>query len=120
MEFELPFTRYFLIGALIVMAALILIALTYAVLSGRFSDKIVGANIIGSLTINMVVIMDIFFLEDYILDIGIVYSLLSFLAVTVLCRVVTDHIVGKWRHARDNAKHESSDAGASEGGKEGV
>lgn len=97
-----------MIVALVVLVILILLSLIYAIRSHRFTDKIVAANMIGSLTMNIVVIFAIYLGQSYILDIGIIIALLSFLSVIVLCRVVTDHIFGQLRHMRDHEHGEVS------------
>ena len=60
----------FLLAALSVLGILILFSLLYAVLGRRFTDKIVAANMIGTLGINMIVILAVLIGTDYILDIG--------------------------------------------------
>ena len=82
------FMQRYLLIALGALGILTLLALLYAVLGRRFTDKIVGANIIGTLGVNMIVILAIYIGADYILDVGLVFALLSFLMVIVLCRFV--------------------------------
>ena len=94
-----PFMQNYLLIALTVLGALILFSLLYAVLGKRFTDKIVAANIIGTLGVNMIVILAILIGADYILDIGLVFALLSFLMVIVLCRFVQNHVLSKMREA---------------------
>ena len=83
-----PFMQRYLLIALGALGVLVLLALLYAVLGKRFTDKIVAANMIGTLGLNMIVILAVFLGADYILDVGIVFALLSFLMVIVLCRFV--------------------------------
>ncbi len=98
--FSIPMQNVML-GAMVTLVLLILLALVYAIRSQRFTDKIVAANMIGTLTMNIVVIFAIYLGQSYILDTGIIIAMLSFLSVIVLCRVVTDHIFGQLRHMRD-------------------
>ena len=95
-----------LLIALIVLGALVLLALLYAVLGRRFTDKIVAANMIGTLGVNMIVILAVFIGADYILDVGIVFALLSFLMVIVLCRFVQNKILFIREEERERAKKE--------------
>ncbi len=108
-----------LIGLLIILAALAIFALVYGIVSHRFTDKIVATNMMGSLGLNIIVIFAIYLGQDYILDIAIVLALLSFLAVVVLCRVVTDHIFGQLRHMRDKQEGDLSKENISTAGTEG-
>ena len=100
------FMQRFLLGALTVLGILVLFSLVYAVLGKRFTDKIVAANMIGTLGVNMIVILAIFIGADYILDIGLVFALLSFLMVIVLCRFVQNHVLSKLRGEKETEEEE--------------
>ncbi len=97
-----------MICVMVVLVLLILACLIYAIRAHRFTDKIVAANMIGSLTMNIMVIFAVYLGQSYILDSGMIIALLSFLSVIVLCRVVTDHIFGQLRHMRDKQTGEVS------------
>ena len=100
------FMQSYLLIALTVLSVLVLLALLYAVLGKRFTDKIVAANMIGSLGLNMIVILAIFIGADYILDIGLVFALLAFLMVIVLCRFVQNQVLGKLRESAEKTEEE--------------
>ena len=106
-----PFIHGMLLFSLGLLGVLILLALLYAVLGKRFTDKIVAANMIGTLGVNMIVILAIFLGADYILDISLVFALLSFLMVIVLCRFVQNKVLSLRREQteRENggAEHDS-------------
>ncbi len=116
------FMQRFLLFALGVLGALVLLALLYAVLGRRFTDKIVAANMIGTLGVNMIVILAIFLGADYILDVGLVFALLSFLVVIVLCRFVQNKILFIREEEREKAERDRdtvTEAGKkAEGGEE--
>ena len=95
------FMQTYLIVVLAALGALILFSLLYAVLGKRFTDKIVAANMIGSLHVNIIVILAILIGTDYILDIGLVFALLSFLMVIVLCRFVLNQVTSRMRGEED-------------------
>ena len=76
------FMQNYLIVVLAALGALILFSLLYAVLGKRFTDKIVAANMIGSLGANIIVILAIVIGTDYILDIGLVV-LLALAAIVI-------------------------------------
>ena len=99
-----PFIHGVLLFALGLLGLLVLLALLYAVLGKRFTDKIVAANMIGTLGVNMIVILAIFLGADYILDISLVFALLSFLMVIVLCRFVQNKVLSI---RREQAEQES-------------
>ena len=61
----------------------------------RFTDRIVAINMIGTMTTVMIGILSAYLGETSLVDVSLVYSLLSFLAVVVMCHVVTLHHKGR-------------------------
>ena len=80
------FMHRYLVGVLALLGLLVLASLLYLVLGKRFTDKIVATNLMGSLGVNLIVILAVVLGADYILDISLVFALLAFLMVIVLCR----------------------------------
>ena len=64
-------------------------ALVYGVKSCRFTDKLVAVNLITTLSLNAVCMLAIYFRQDYVLDIALIYALLSFTAVVVLTKLLS-------------------------------
>ena len=63
-----------------------------AILGPRFTDRIVAINMIGMKTIILICILAFYMREDSLLDISIVYALISFLPVVALAKVyLTGH-----------------------------
>lgn len=99
----------FMYVAIGILSALILFGLLYMVLGKRYTDKIVATNIIGSIGINVIVLLSILLEADYILDIAIVFAILSFLEVIVLCRIVQNHVLGDMKkNMEEDAESEES------------
>ncbi len=96
-----PFLYSLCAGALVLIALLILCCLVYGVRGRRFTDRVVAVNVIGTLTISAIAILSFALQESYILDIALIYALLNFLAVLVLCRVVTLRAKGRLRHLKE-------------------
>ena len=71
----------------------ILLCLLRAVRGPRFTDRVVSVNVIGSKTIIMIAILSFLLEEGGLVDIAMVYALLSFLAVVVLskCYLLPHH-----------------------------
>ena len=80
------FMHRYLIVVLVILGLLVLASRLYLVLGKRFTDKIVATNLMGSLGVNLIVILAVVLGADYILDISLVFALLAFLTVIVLCR----------------------------------
>lgn len=77
-----------LIAGAVVIALLILAALVRAVIGPRFTDRIVAVNVISTLVIAEIVLLSVYLREDFLVDIALVFALLSFLAVVVVSRLV--------------------------------
>ncbi len=75
------------IGALIVLAVLVILCLIRAILGPSMADRIVAVNMIGTLTIMMIAILSVHMQEGYLVDVCLVYAMLSFLAVVVLSKI---------------------------------
>ena len=78
---------YFLIGILILLALLLFALLLRAVKGPSIADRIVAVNMMGSITIVMIAIMSFLLKEDYLMDICLIYAMVSFLAVAVISKV---------------------------------
>ncbi|MBR2924656.1 MAG: sodium:proton antiporter [Clostridia bacterium] len=74
-------------GALIVLAVLTLACLIRAVVGPRIADRIVSINMISTLSLAMIAILTRVLGESYLADVALIYALLGFLAVVVLCKV---------------------------------
>ena len=70
----------------VVLALLILATLVRAVLGPRFTDRIVAVNVISTLVIAELVLLSVWLREDFLVDVALVFALLSFLAVVVVSR----------------------------------
>ena len=83
-------TMHFILEiAMFVLACGMILAFIRAVRGPRFTDRIVAINMIGTMTTVMIGILSAY------LGVSLVYSLLSFLAVVVMCHVVTLHHKGR-------------------------
>ena len=63
-----------------------LAALIRAVIGPRFTDRIVGVNAMNTLVIAIICILSVYLEEDFLLDVGLIYALLGFVANTLLMR----------------------------------
>lgn len=72
---------------LIVLGILLFPALLRSVLGPRIADRLVGINMTGTIVIMMIAVLAIMKGEGYLVDVAIIYAMLSFLAVVVLTRI---------------------------------
>ncbi len=81
--------RLLAIVAMTVLVVLSLFSLVRAIRGPRISDRVLAVNMIGTLTLLMVGVFTVMLGEGYLADIALVYAMLSFLSVIVLCKVYT-------------------------------
>ena len=74
-------------GALIVLGVLTLACLIRSVIGPRIADRIVSINMISTLSLAMICILTMVLGEGYLAEVALIYALLGFLAVVVLCKV---------------------------------
>lgn len=58
-----------------------------AIIGPTIADRIVAINMIGSFTISIIAILSVMLHEGYLLDVCLIYVLISFLAVVVLTNI---------------------------------
>lgn len=109
------FVQTYLMGACIVLALLILLALVRAIRGPRFTDRLVAVNLIGTITIVIMCLLSVYFGEAFLVDIAIVYALLSFLAIVVLTRLVIVRRRAQEEKERAEAEGAAQDAVTTEG-----
>lgn len=77
----------FFSAVLIILAILVVLCLIRAVIGPRVADRIVAVNMMSTMVIVMIAVLAIMMGEGYLVDICIIYALISFLAVIVLTKV---------------------------------
>lgn len=77
----------FLMAVLIIMAILTVLCLVRAIMGPRIADRIVAVNMMGTMVIVMIAVLSVMLGEGYLVDICIIYAMISFLAVIVLTKV---------------------------------
>lgn len=73
--------------AMAVLVILSLLCLVRCIMGPRISDRVMAVNMIGTLTIIMVVVFVIDLKQGYLADIALVYAMISFVSVVVLTKV---------------------------------
>ena len=72
-----------------------------AIKGPKITDRIVAVNMIGTLTIIIICILAVYLKESYLVDVALVYAMISFLAVVVLCKVYTGVYLEKKKKEED-------------------
>ena len=80
--------EWLLVGSLILLAALIIASLIRSVIGPRIADRIIAVNMTGTLIIMIIAILSVYLDESYLVDVCLIYAMISFLGV-VVCKVYT-------------------------------
>lgn len=64
-----------------------LLALIRSIMANNLINRFIGINILTMVVLVSMCVLSVFLNEGYITDIALVYALLSFIAVLLLCRV---------------------------------
>ena len=94
-------------GILSIQAVLLLLCLIRAVIGPRIADRLVAVNMITTMVTVIISILAVLKNEGYLVDICLIYAMISFLAVVVLSRIYTG--VYREEKARQKKKEEKTD-----------
>lgn len=89
------FLKMVLEFALGVLSLGVCVVFVRAIKGPRFTDRIMAINMIGTMTTAIICILSAYLNEVWLIDVSLVYTLLSFLAVVIICHVVTLHHKGR-------------------------
>ena len=81
--------QWLLLGAALVLAVLIIFSIIRSVLGPKISDLINAVNMNGTMIIMLIAVLSVYLDENYLADICLIYAMISFLGVVVLCKVYT-------------------------------
>lgn len=87
-------------AALVFLAFLIILCLIRAIIGPTIADRVVAVNMMGTMVMVIIAILALLLSEGYLVDICLIYAMLSFLAVVVLTKVYT----GVYLERRDKGR----------------
>jgi len=90
----------FFYGILSVLALMLVFCLIRAVRGPRIADRLVAVNMMGTMVMVMISLLAVVKDQGYLVDICLIYAMISFLAVVVLTRIYT----GVYREAKEHEK----------------
>ena len=79
--------RIFFIAVLVILAIMVILCLVRAIKGPRIADRIVATNMMGTIVMVIIAMLAIMLKEGYLVDICLIYAMISFLAVIVLTKV---------------------------------
>lgn len=94
-----PYYTYLYLGALFCLAVGLFFGLLRAMKGPRVADRIMGVNMIGTISLLSIAILALCLDQSWLLDVSIIYGMISFLAVVVLAHI---HITARWNGRDDD------------------
>lgn len=86
----------FLIGVLLCLTPGLFFSLLRSIRGPRMADRILGVNMTGSLTTAAIAILAVLLDQSWLLDVCLIYCMISFLAVVVLAKIsIASHEEGE-------------------------
>lgn len=90
---------------LIILALMLFACLIRAVKGPRISDRIVAVNMMGTMVMVMIAVLSLMLDESFLIDICLIYAMVSFLAVIVISKVYIG-VYEEERHKQANRSRE--------------
>lgn len=72
---------------LVFLALMVVLCLIRAIIGPRIADRIVATNMMGTMIMVIIAILALMMQEGYLVDICLIYAMISFLAVICLTKV---------------------------------
>lgn len=92
--------------ALVLLALFLILCLIRAIIGPRVADRIVATNMMGTMVMVIIAILALMLEEGYLVDICLIYAMISFLAVIVLTRVYTGVYLNRKAHEQEKRRKE--------------
>ena len=100
--------HYVYIAVLIILAVMLFACLIRAIRGPRVADRLMSVNMMGTMVIVMIAILALMLNEGYLVDVCLIYAMISFLAVVMLSKVY----IGIYEEKRQTAeKPDAEDEG---------
>lgn len=90
--------HYVYITVLIILAIMLFACLIRAIKGPRIADRLMAVNMMGTMVMVMISILALLLNAGYLVDVCLVYAMISFLAVVVLSKVY----IGIYEEHRQN------------------
>lgn len=85
--------QYLYLGGCLCLAVVLFFGLLRAIRGPRVADRIMGINIMGTTTILIIAMLALLLDQGWLLDVCVIYAMISFLAVVVLAHI---HMAARW------------------------
>lgn len=95
---------------IVILALLTILCLIRAVKGPTIADRLVAVNMMGTIVMVVIAILALLMKEDYLVDICLIYAMISFLAVVVLTKVYTGVYI-EYRELQEKRRRRKEDTG---------
>lgn len=96
---------YLFWGVLVALALCVVAVLVYILKAHLTVDRIIGINLVGTIVVMVIVVLTFPLGEDYLADIALIYVVLSFIAVMMLCRIYIN-LYQRNQRKKEEASHD--------------
>lgn len=93
---------------LVILAILFVMCLIRAVLGPRMADRIVAVNMMGTMVMVAIATLAVLLMEGYLVDVCLIYAMISFLAVIILTKVY----MGVYAEQKEQKEKEGKENGS--------
>lgn len=90
--------------ALVFLAIMVILCLIRAIIGPRIADRVVAVNMMGTMVMVTIAILAVLLGEGYLVDICIIYAMISFLAVIILTKVYMGVYTERKQHEAEAQK----------------
>ena len=98
------------ITILIILALMLFVCLIRAVKGPRIADRIVAVNMMGTMVMVTIAVLSLLLKEGFLIDICLIYAMVSFLAVIVISKVYMG-VYEEKKRGNDNQKDQKEEGG---------
>ncbi len=98
------------ITILIILALMLFVCLIRAVKGPRIADRIVAVNMMGTMVMVTIAVLSLLLKEGFLIDICLIYAMVSFLAVIVISKVYMG-VYEERKRGNDNQKDQKEEGG---------
>ena len=97
--------QFLFIGALIAIGLCLVLTIIKSIIGPKLTDRIVTINMVGTLVTSSIVILATYFVDQsYLIDVCIIYVLISFVSVVVLTNVFINKYLEKKKEKENEEK----------------
>ena len=79
--------HYIYITVLIILSLMVFACLIRAIKGPRIADRLMAVNMMGTIVMVMIAVLALMLKEGYLVDVCLIYAMISFLAVVCLTKV---------------------------------